>query len=603
MSKYSAIKVGLDKPPIGDKTIFYASMDGTIQPEVGALPSWIHGSGISFREGAYGLQVIGAMTYPITGLNLEKPFTFAYTYNVFDDSFVGQWSGIIMLTLRGKDSSSDKKVFVSITTDGVPSGSEVQGIILDCLKDRPYIGGDRKYWSEHNKYRRITITSDGEFIECYMDGLLLRRTDLKKLPILDEYKGAPDMQLNVNWGHNKNGAQKYGISEVLIAQEYLPPTQLKAYPMSNKDVIILPKKSYLGTLSQCEIKENLTVTLPATWKVGNKFTNNYVYGSDLQNVCQKGFPNVKIKDRNNGLTWANNDKILMEGILGENILATPTITVEGTEVAIAGNWAGIGTNSATFTITNIPEEHKSKALVVKYSVNRVKLEEPIIYKCIDKVIGLKYNNRLILPEIQTEDENQEVNFKVNSDDVSVEFNPYTITLKSKLDVPYELLVLLNEIEPKSTDAESTEFLVNQNCLITVSALNQKLSSYPNLLRYILNSEELTKDIKTKISFSANGTPMRINGIANIISTQSIPSRANFKNTSFSIITEDVDFGNITENNVKPVFLRPILGKLKNTGELVLVVRLNFTHVTGQYFDRNNVPRIATCHIPTGIFEK
>lgn len=603
MSKYSAIKVGLDKPPIGDKTIFYASMDGTIQPEVGALPSWIHDSGISFIEGAYGLQARGAMVYPISGLDLEKPFTYAYTYNVFDDSFVGQWSGIIMLTLRGKDSSNNKKVFVSITTDGVPSGSEVQGVIIDCLKDRPYIGGDRRYWSEFNKYRRITITSDGKFVECYMDGILLKRLSLAENPLSDEYKGAPDMQLNINWGHNKNGAQKYGISEVLIAQEYLPPTHLKAYPLENKDVIILPKKSYLGTISQCEIKETLSVTLPATWKIGNKFVNNYVYGSDLQNVCQKGLPNVKIKDRNNGLTWANNDKIIMDGVLGENILATPTITVEGTEVAIAGNWSGIGTNSATFTITNIPEEHKSKALVVKYSISRPKLEKPICYMCIEKTIGLKYNNKLVLPEIISQDTQQEVCFKVDNNDVSVEFNPYSLTLKSKLDKAYELLVLLDETEPKKTILGDTEFLANQNCLITVATLNKKLSSYPNLLRTILNSKELTNDVKIKSAFSANGELMRINGIANVLSTQSIPSITNLKDSSISILTEGIDFGNITENNVKPIFLRPILGKLKNTGELIFMVRLSVTNVTGQYFDKNNINHIATCYIPTGFFEK
>lgn len=603
MSKYSAIKVGLDKPPIGDKTIFYASMDGTIQPEVGALPSWIHDSGISFIEGAYGLQARGAMVYPISGLDLEKPFTYAYTYNVFDDSFVGQWSGIIMLTLRGKDSSNNKKVFVSITTDGVPSGSEVQGVIIDCLKDRPYIGGDRRYWSEFNKYRRITITSDGKFVECYMDGILLKRLSLAENPLSDEYKGAPDMQLNINWGHNKNGAQKYGISEVLIAQEYLPPTHLKAYPLENKDVIILPKKSYLGTISQCEIKETLSVTLPATWKIGNNFVNNYVYGSDLQNVCQKGLPNVKIKDRNNGLTWANNDKIIMDGVLGENILATPIIMVEGTEIAITGNWSGIGTNSATFTITNIPEEHQSKALVVKYSISKPKLEKPIIYKCIDSAVGIKYNNKLILPEINL-DSKQEVCFKVdNSEDIAVEFNPYTFTLKSNLVEPYELLVLLNEVNPKIAYSNDVEFVAKQNCFITVSALNLKLSKYPKFLSYLLNSDEVTSAMKSAISFSSDGVPMRINGVSNIFSTQSIASKLCYKETNTIIPVEGVDFGNISENNVKPVFLRPILGKLSRSGEIVFVVRLTSSKSAGQYFDSNNTNYQTTCYIPTGIFEK
>ena len=532
MSKYSAIKVGLDKPPIGDKTIFYASMDGTIQPEVGALPDWIQSNGVSFREGAYGLQNIGAMTYPITGLNLEKPFTFAYTYNVFDDSFVKEWNGVCILALKGD--SYDKKA-IGLITGSTGVNQEVEGVVVHFLAGAPSMGGQRQYWSARNQYRRVTITSNGTSVECYLDGLLLRSFNLSSTPVKSEYTGTPEMQLFINWGHNKNSAQKYGISEVLIAQEYLPPTHLKAYPLENKDVIILPKKSYLGTMSQCEIKETLSVTLPATWKIGNKFVNNYVYGSDLQNVCQKGLPNVKIKDRNNGLTWANNDKIIMDGILGENILATPTITVEGTEVAIAGNWSGIGTNSATFTITNIPEEHKSKALVVKYSVSRPKLEKPLIYKCIDKVIGLKYNNRLLLPEFNS-NSSQEVCFKVNSSsDFSVEFNPYTVTLKSKLNEPFELLTLLNELDTKSISSNDLQLLANQNCLITVATLNQKLSSYPSLIRCALNFKDISNDAKVKTAFSANGELMRINGVSNILSTQSIPSIVNFKDTNFDKI--------------------------------------------------------------------
>lgn len=600
MSKYSAIKVGLDKPPIGDKTIFYASMDGTIQPEVGALPDWVQDSGVSFREGAYGLQVTGAMTYPITGLNLEKPFTFSFTYNVFDDSYAGEWNGICILALKGD--SYYKKIIGMITGKDVLN-SEVEGVSLSYLTTTPSMQGDRKYWSTRNMYRRVTVTSNGTVVECYLDGLLTNSFSLIEKPIKSEYTGTPDMQLFINWGHNKSSAQKYGISEVLIAQEYLPPTQIKAYPLENKDVIILPKKSYLGTLSQCEIKENLTVTLPATWQVGNKFANNYVYGSDLQNVCQKGFPNVKIKDRNNGLTWANNDKIIMDGVLGENILATPTITVEGTEVAIAGNWAGIGTNSATFTITNIPEEHQSKALVVRYSVSRAKLEKPLLYKCIDKVIGLKHNNRLILPEINIENK-QEVSFKLNSsEDVSVEFNPYTLNLKSKLDSPFELLLILSDVQPKVAYSNDVEFIAKQNCFITVSALNLKLSKYPKFLSYLLNSDEVTSAMKSAMAFSSDGVPMRINGVSNIFSTQSIASKLCYKETNTIIPVEGVDFGNISENNVKPVFLRPILGKLNRSGELVFVVRLTSSKSAGQYFDSNNTDYQTTCYIPTGIFEK
>lgn len=600
MSKYSVIKVGLDKPPIGDKTIFYASMDGTIQPEVGELPDWIQDSGVSFREGAYGLQVTGAMTYPITGLNLEKPFTFSFTYNVFDDSYVSEWNGICILALKGD--SYYKKVIGMITGNNILN-SEVEGAYISYLTTTPSMQGDKKYWSERNKYRRVTVTSNGSILECYLDGLLINSFNLTENPVKPEYTGTPDMQLFINWGHNKSSAQKYGISEVLIAQEYLPPTQLKAYPLENKDVIILPKKSYLSTLSQCEIKENLTVTLPATWQIGNKFVNNYVYGSDLQNVCQKGLPNIKIKDRNNGLTWANNDKIIMDGILGENILATPTITVEGTEVAIAGNWSGIGTNSATFTITNIPEEHKSKALVVKYSISRPKLEKPLIYKCIDKVIGLKYSNRLLLPELNSSS-SQEVCFKANSSsDFSVEFNPYTVTLKSNLVEPYELLVLLNEVNPKIAYSNDVEFVAKQNCFITVSALNLKLSKYPKFLSYLLNSDEVTSDMKSAISFSSDGVPMRINGVSNIFSTQSIASKLCYKETNTIIPVEGVDFGNISENNVKPVFLRPILGKLSRSGEIIFVVRLTNSKSAGQYFDSNNTNYQTTCYIPTGIFEK
>lgn len=600
MSKYSAIKVGLDKPPIGDKTIFYASMDGTIQPEVGALPDWIQSNGVSFREGAYGLQNIGAMTYPITGLNLEKPFTFAYTYNVFDDSFVKDWNGICILALKGD--SYDKKV-IGLITGNTGANQEVEGVVVHFLAGAPSMGGQRQYWSTRNQYRRVTITSNGTSVECYLDGLLLSSFNLSSTPVKSEFTGTPEMQLFINWGHNKNSAQKYGISEVLIAQEYLPPTHLKAYPLENKDVIILPKKSYLGTMSQCEIKETLSVTLPATWKIGNKFVSDYVYGSDLQNVCQKGLPNVKIKDRNNGLTWANNDKIIMDGVLGENILATPTITVEGTEVAIAGNWSGIGTNSATFTITNIPEEHQSKALVVKYSVSRAKLEKPLLYKCIDKIIGLKYNNKLILPEINF-DSKQEVCFKVdNSEDISVEINPYTLTLKSKIAEPYELLVMLNEVKPETASVTTIDFLAKENCFITVSALNQKLNNYPKFLSYLLNAESIQSSIINKACFSGGGVPMTINGITKIYSTQSITSKMCYKEDGTNITVEGVDFGNICENNVKPVFLRPILGKVKSTGELVLVVRITNTSTTGQRFDRNNMDYLTTCYIPTGIFEK
>lgn len=599
MAKCSTIRVGLDKPPIGKNTIFYASMNGTIQPEVGELPDWVQSKDIPFREGAYGLQVIGSITYPIKGLNLEEPFTFSYTYNVFEDSFVESWNGICILALKGD--SYYKKV-IGLMTGNLVADSEVARASLDFLTTAPSMNVSRKLWSARNNYRRVTITSNGTVVECYFDGILTDSFNLSEKPVKSNYTREPEMQLFINWGHNKSSGQKYGISEILVAQEYLPPIGLKAYPLEKKDDIILPKKNYLDALTQCEVKKELTVTLPSTHKVNDKLTNNYVFCSSLNNICQKGLPNVKVKDKSDGLKWSVNDKIIMEGILGENIQATPSIKVEGTETVITGSWEGVGTNLVTFTITSISEENRNKNLVVKYSISRTKLEEPIINKCIDKVVGLRLNNSLILPEKINESEGKGVKFKVNND-VLVEFDPYTLTLKSKIDQPFEILVLFSEVEPKSTNLSSIELLANQNCFITVSALNQKLNSYPKILRYLLNSKDLSKDVKSKISFSANCTSMQINGIKDIISTQSASSVVNSKNTDFNIITEDVNFGNITENNVKPVFIRPLLGKKKDTGELVLVTRLSYTTATGRLFNKDNVLHIADCYIPTGVFEK
>ena len=606
MSKYSAIKVGLDKPPIGDKTIFYASMDGTIQPEVGEFPSWIAGSGIDFKEGAYGLQVRGAMTYPIKGLDLEKPFTFAYTYNVFDDSYQGNWTGIIMLTLKGKDGSTDRKVFVQITTDNNPVGSDVQGVILDCLKNRPFMGGDRLPWSMKNKYRRVTITSDGKFVECYVDGFLSKKYSLAEFPLDDAYKGAPDMQLDINWGHNKVNAQKYGISEVLIAQEYLPPVGLKAYSIESKNDIILPKKSYLGILSQGEINTNIQVTLPATWQIGNGFTNNYVYCSDLINVCQKGYPNVKIKDKNNGLTWANGDKIVIDGILGELITGTPTVKVEGTEVAITGSWSGLNTNSATFTISNIPAEHQSKSLVVSYTATRTRIDKSLLGdNFIDSIIGLKYNNKLYLPK--TNSKSAQASFEIPSvtGNKVVTFNSNLVRLRAEIDKPFELLVNLSEVTPKLAPSSLVDYLANQNAFISVASLNQEVPRYPKLLGYMLNCKDIDTAKKANIAFCGGGTPMQINGISNVYSTQAIPSvLAEIEDNDYTkIALNSVNLGEISDVTVKPIIIRPILGKIRDTGELVLVTKIATTNTAKTSVDTGSTTHQTTVYFPTGIFEK
>lgn len=601
MSKYSTVRVGLEKPPIGDKTIFYASLDGTIQPEVGELPTWIHDSGISFKAGAYGLQAIGAMVYPIKGLSLEKPFTFAYTYNVFDDSYVSSWTGILILSLKDKDSSNDNKIFTALTTDALDKNSQVQGVVVSYLEDSPYIGGDRQYWSEQNKYNRVTITSDGKFLECYLNGFLLKKLDLTKYKIQDDYKGTPEMQLDLNWGHNKTGAQKFGLSEILITQEYLPPVGLSELPLGQDNTIIMPRPCYLGVSSLREVEQNLSVTLPASWNSNNNLINNYVCSSDKQSLCQKGFPNVKIKGRLDGLKWSNGDKIIIDGIFGELIVSSPTVIVEGTNTPITGSWSGIGTNSATFTISNILEELRSKSLTVSYSVRKAKLNKPLLDIAVNSILGINFNNRLILPNPNSDELCYKFNIK-NMEESDLVFYPSTFTLECKYNEPYELLVVLNTTTPKSLDSSTIEYLAEENYFITTSALNQKLDSYPKFLKYLVSSDSIPKNIKSNICFGGCGVPMNIKGLSNVFSTQSVNSITLHK-TSNGIAIREPNFGDISLNNIIPVFLKPALAKVLSTGELILVVDMSLANSSSTAFNSSNINSNGLCYIPTGVFIK
>lgn len=114
---------------------------------------------------------------------------------------------------------------------------------------------------------------------------------------------------------------------------------------------VINAPSYLNIAGNCEYTQKIEGEIPALYAKDSQCINGYTKGVDNIPLYIK-HPYIRLTKRTSVDTWTTGDIIKLKGLYGELINLTPTITYNNGErdIAVAGDWTGLGTNEATFTL-------------------------------------------------------------------------------------------------------------------------------------------------------------------------------------------------------------------------------------------------------------
>ena len=348
------INVGLPKPYMPDP-YFLATLDGSYVPEIApeGLSTEVLTAMPIYTYGTSGLMSKSAIKYTLKGLDLTKPFTLAFDINVTEDSYVGAWTGIIILGLKDNIDSGYKKAFSLLTTDD--SRKSLDRATSDLFNQFYSLGWDN-YEQESNtfnQYHRYTFIYDGSNLLYYQDAEL--KTSLKiASDIRPEFRGVPDLTLAINTGHNNNREQRYPVSNLYIAQKVVKPMTTR-----RKGDLVIPCANPLGAIGNIEDIRQVSATLPSQHisKSGynTRVCNGYTYDSKNSWYNLSSCPAFKIR-KSAPNQWSEGDNINIALIDKALVQATPTLkyNYNGQEVDVVGSWRGFNSDYAQFTIGSNP---------------------------------------------------------------------------------------------------------------------------------------------------------------------------------------------------------------------------------------------------------
>lgn len=548
------VRQGLPKPNVkGDNILFYTSLDGIIIPEVGEKATFTDPQ-IKSVPSAYGQQIKGALVYPLKNLDVTKPFTIAFTFNIFDDSFVGAWTNMFAIFLEGLDSKTNKPLISVLTTDKVNELGYVYTDLMDNevnLTSKPIT----ELVKDKNKCHRVTLISDGKALSCFLDSSLQSTTNLEN--ISSAWLNKPKMQININTGFYKNGYQKYGISEVLVAQSIITPINCPAF---DEDGVILPKPNYLNIVGNCEYISTVTEEIPALFSNSDRDTLNGYYRDEAGTAFYSKCPCIRLGQRANVDSWATGDIIKVKGLYGEVINLTPTITYHNSsDVPVLGDWAGLGTNEATFTLRE-NSGLTNQNLKISFSATIPKRTTPLLPVIPSSVIKASDGITTYYP-MGKEKKLGVSCFKLNSIPASnaIYIHPETGTIfRDKPDYSPLELVLEYEDIPQVKDNSVTN-LTDLRALVTTKSTSKLQADYLNLYK-ICDPNILIKLGNEDL-------------VWNSVTTQLLLLRAfTTIGTYEGTITKCPDYGKVSESTLNFLeILRYSIAKSKTTGELYLSI--------------------------------
>ena len=199
-----------------------------------------------------------------------------------------------------------------------------------------------------NKVNFITIQYDKKKLKVYHNGKLIDTlypcnfawTDIAtKCNVLIGAGTTPEgFSGNISYFATKSYIHFFGIDRG-ITNYFLELTNIINAP------------SYLNIAGNCEYTQKVEGEIPALYAKDSQCINGYAKGVDNIPLFIK-HPFIRLTKRTSVDTWTTGDIIKVKGLYGELINLTPTITYSNGErdIAIAGDWTGLGTNEATFTL-------------------------------------------------------------------------------------------------------------------------------------------------------------------------------------------------------------------------------------------------------------
>lgn len=352
--RIKTINVGLPRPHMPDP-YFLATMNGSYRAEVspeGSSTDMLSPVAM-FENGASGLMCKSAVKYTLKGLDLTKPFTLAFDLNVQESSYVGAWTGIVILGLKDNIDAGAKKAFALLTTDD--GRKSVNNATCDLFSEFYNLGWDNseKEVTTFNQYHRYTFVYDGSNLLYYQDAEL-KSSQKVTLDFRPEYKGVPDLTLAINTGHNNNREQRFPVSNLYIAQKVVKPITNR-----KEGELVVPCASPIRATGNIEETKEVSATLPSQHLSKNGYTarvcNGYVADTknEIFNLSSCPVFNIRKSTFNK---WSQGDRIGISGMDNGLIQATPELKYmyNGQEVDVVGSWNRLNSNYADFTIGDNP---------------------------------------------------------------------------------------------------------------------------------------------------------------------------------------------------------------------------------------------------------
>ena len=616
MAKMKRVLVGLPKPPMGKtKPLFYAPLNGTVTPVIGDNPI-VQESNVNFVEGYYkgGLQSIGGLKYLIKGLDIAKDFTFAFTItNIGKQEVKNSFSAIVALnlaTFSGGEYLSNSLFNLSFQPKGYADSDSNFYFPSTSLPEIKSSGNEHSF-KKFNRYKlyainkpmRITVTNHNGILSIYLNSDLIDSVKLGNLA--SKYLGSPDLHLVLNGG---NYDFKYGISEVLVSQEFIPPIP-NMEDISIED-IILPSKNYTSYTGQAEVTGvSYKAILPASFFGDNVYKNGYGRAFKNNRASLISNPNICLYKRANNDTWQTSDSIEVYGFLGEVLSSSPKVFYMSgdREVLVTGSWTGVGTEVATFTLGE-NSGLTNQEIHIECTCSLPKRNYSILgSNAIETVLNAKYRGNVYLPDNEKSDLKGAKCVVIKLDVINSELKivPETVTMcLDKIEEPFSLTVFMAEPPVDLEDMRDTgdeTLLAKYHPFISTVTFNKLMVQYNGLNKILLDPELDGKDSREAV-FHSDGNPMLHQQFREYNTSRFRPNELRYEDNP--ILAYGLDFGKISDdsNPVKPVLVYVYLMKGYG-GELKARLIVRKVNSPSSSVTSSNTTTLGYVNIKTGIFEK
>lgn len=360
-----------------------------------------------------------------------------------------------------------------------------------------------------NKVNFITIQYDKKKLKVYHNGKLIDTlypcnfawTDIAtKCNVLIGAGTTPEgFSGNISYFATKSYIHFFGIDRG-ITNYFLELTNIINAP------------SYLNIAGNCEYTQKVEGEIPALYAKDSQYINGYAKGVDNIPLFIK-HPFIRLTKRTSVDTWTTGDIIKVKGLYGELINLTPTITYSNGErdIAIAGDWTGLGTNEATFTL-RANEGLAKQNIKISFNVSIPRKTVPTLPIIPTSIIKATDGNNTYYYAYRVNKLGvlfYKFDSIPNGNAIYIHPETGTIMRDTYSNKPIELILEYDSVTDLGVSVDAVP-LQTYKCLVTTLSYSKFVSSYKNLhkispLEFLvkLSSESLKQNGLTNNTFILN----------------------------------------------------------------------------------------------------